>query len=126
MNSAVCGSQTAKAYVQAIDTYNKNRTETVYICKDLPLSRLINLNRIFGLATGSGGTWSYPTDPNGTINSNISLLTAGKHAGARMFDVLKAFNDASHAAYNHSAGHKQFEINYADGTINKTVKIVVY
>ena len=134
VQSTVCGTQTAKAYIHAIDRYNRNRTETIYICKDMPHSRYLNLNRIFGLRTASG-QWSYPND--GTYNitaNNIANISSGKHAGAKLFDVLKAFNDAdnptviSSGEYEYAGGQKKFEIKYEEGGggITKTIWIVVY
>ncbi|MDR2423793.1 MAG: hypothetical protein LBD59_03610, partial [Prevotellaceae bacterium] len=127
-----CGTYIAKAYVQSISKYDK--TETIYICKDLPNSRTLNLHRLFGLRTANEtSAWTYPND--GTYNiiaNNISTVAGGHHAGAKLFDVLKAFNDAGNATivasgiYEHSLNHKKFEICYTDGTVKKTIILIVY
>ena len=130
VNSAACGSHTAKAYIHAIDQFNRNRTETVFICKDLPHSRVINLNRLFGLRTANG-VWSYPNDATYYVTeNNVTDVVSGKHAGAKLFDALKAFNDAvnqnSALNYLHAFGQMRFDVTYTDGAITKTIQIVVF
>jgi hypothetical protein len=125
VNSASCGTFTAKAYVHVINRYNK--TETIYICKDLLLSNRVNLNRIFGIEDGSGGAWTYPNDPDLVTQDNVTIVATGRHAGARIFNAVQAYIDASAAAYDAGMpNNKKFEIRYSNGNITKTVKLTVY
>ena len=127
VGTADCGTHTAKAYLHVIRQYDK--TETIYICKELPLSHQINLNRIFGIEDGGGGSWSYPTDEEGITVGNVSVIPSGRHAGARVFDAVKAYYDAvhaDHADYTAPNGNKKFEIKYTNGNVNKTVRLIVY
>ena len=124
-STAGCGTFTAKAYVHAVNKYDK--TETVYICKELPLSRVLNLNRIMGVEVNNG-IWSYPNDTPGATSSNVKTLPSGRHQGAKVFDAYNAFNAASsHADYDAGiVNHKKFEIKYTSGTVTKTIRLIVY
>ena len=122
--SASCGTQTAKAYIRTIDSYGTNQ-RTVFICKELLLNGKLNLSRIFGIETDGSMAWSYPSDPDNVILNNISVTATGIHAGSRIFNAAKAFNEAG-IAYDYPIGMKQFIIDYESGTVKKTVNLIVY
>ena len=120
-----CSLHTAKAYVHSVGKYEK--TKTVYICKEVPGSNKINLNRIFGMEAHSTASWTTQNDPLSATSGNISTYPTGRHAGAKIFDAVQAFVDAgAHAAYQHGSGNKKFEIQYTHGDITKTVILIVY
>ncbi|MDR2425338.1 MAG: hypothetical protein LBD59_11560 [Prevotellaceae bacterium] len=124
-----CGTATAKVYLRTVSDYNK--TTTVSICKSLPNSETINLNRILGLQTGNG-QWNFNLhDANDVFKNNVSAISTGRHAGAKVFNAAKAFAEASNIAayydYNGDTSKKQFVFEYSDGNnISKKVILIVY
>jgi hypothetical protein len=125
VGKASCNAHTAKAYVHAVGKYGQ--TKTIYICKDLPNSNTINLNRIFGMEAGSGAVWTTLNDSQLATSSNIEVFISGRHAGGRVFDAVQAYADAgAHTDYDYGAGMKKFEIQYTHGAITKTVMLIVY
>jgi hypothetical protein len=124
VNAQTCGSASAKAYIRIIDGAHV-KTSTVYICKDLEMSKLVNLNSILGVYA-DGAQWTYPNDV--IIINNITVAQAGsQYEGARFFNAQQAFQQAG-TAYDFGAGMKKFEFQYSETAsgISKKLILIVY
>jgi hypothetical protein len=125
INTQTCGTMKTKVYIRAIGATHV-KTATVYICKDLDASRLVNLNRILGVAA-AGGAWSYPDDPNVVIASNVITASSdSQYAGALFFNAQQAYAQAG-ADYGYGAGMKKFEFEYSNGSgVTKKIMLIIF
>jgi hypothetical protein len=116
---STCGTSTANAYVfTSTDKMRIKNGREIFVCKDLELSKYINLNQILGLE--NNGTWSYPNDTNGVVAGNVGTSSA-KFGGSKIFNAQKAYDDASQTTVYDVAGKpdmKAFKFKYTavDGT----------
>jgi hypothetical protein len=115
-----CGVSSAKAYVMSSTDKVKNNRE-IYICKDLELSKSVNLNQILGM--DSNGTWTYPNDTDGIVEVNVTT-SSEKFGKSKIFNAKKAYETAvasGTATYNIAGdpNHKRFKFQYtaADGKV---------
>jgi hypothetical protein len=113
-----CGVSSAKAYIYT--STDKVRVKTgreIFVCKDLELSKYVNLNQILGLE--NSGTWTYPNDTDGVIAGNVTKSSA-KFGGSMIFNAQKAYAEAG-TSYDMAGmpNTKAFKCQYTD--VNGTV-----
>jgi hypothetical protein len=95
--STQCGVKSAKAYVfTSPDRMPVNHKE-IFVCRDLELSKYVQLNQILGLE--DDGTWSYPDDTEKIVEKNITV-SSPHYAGAKIFNAQKAYDEANNASYS--------------------------
>ena len=124
----------AKAYIRILNGKIPPRPRTVLICT--ALSGVININSILGLEL-SGGVWRYDSNvnPDNTVlNNTVVVTTPSQHAGAIIFDVKTALqqakNNAAYADFNHRGvvGKKfvfKYEHTSADCFAGTTTLVIV-
>jgi hypothetical protein len=108
-----CGVSSAKAYIfTSPEKFYINNNKEIFVCKDLRLSKYVNLHQILGLE--SNGTWSYPSDNLGIIADNVKTSSA-KYGSSKIFNAQKAYNEASLTTAYDLAGNpdrKAFKFKY--------------
>jgi hypothetical protein len=105
-----CNSSSAKVYVfTSNDKLPVKNNREIFICKDLELSKYVQLNQILGLE--NNGLWEY-IDDDGTIANNVKKSSA-KFGGSMIFNAQKAYADAG-TKYDIAGkpGYKEFKFQY--------------
>ncbi|MDR0559517.1 MAG: hypothetical protein LBG92_05065 [Prevotellaceae bacterium] len=127
VSTAQCGSSKAKAYVRTVKKSAFPVSDTVFICKDLPASQYVHLNRITGLEA-KNGNWNFSITNSGNIfTNNITEINSGRHSGAKIFDARKAFVSAGSAYnYNGDPTRKKFEFEYGNASLRRKITLIVY
>jgi hypothetical protein len=89
-----CDTSTAKVYVfTSTDKLPIRNNREVFVCKDLELSKYVQLNQILGLE--GNGTWSYPGDVNGsTVTADNVVTSSAKFGSSKIFNAQQAYADA--------------------------------
>jgi hypothetical protein len=120
MLTSKCGASSAKAYVftSSKKLPVKNYKE-IFVYREPELNRNIQLNQILGLE--DDGKWSYPNDPMNIIYNNVKKSSA-KYAGARIFNVQRAYEAAVRANAHSFDGDPDgkvfhFKFESAEGTV---------
>jgi hypothetical protein len=114
-----CGVSSAKAYIfTSTDKIRIRNGREIFVCKDLNLSRYVNLNQILGVE--SNGTWSYPNDTDGVVRSNIGASST-KFGGSMIFNAQRAYYEGIQSSSYNVAGDPskqafQFRYTTANGT----------
>jgi hypothetical protein len=116
---SLCDSSSAKVYLfTSTDKLPIKNNHEIFVCKDLELSKYVQLTQIIGLDEGNG-TWAYPYDPGNAIAKNVTTSSA-RFGGSKIFNAKKAFDDAG-PEYDvpGKAYTKAFKFQYTstDGTI---------
>jgi hypothetical protein len=94
-----CGTHSAMAYIHPLKNSFSRKIDTIIVCREQETNRYININRISGVEL-SGGTWSYPVNPDNTLSSNVTTFPASSnYHGAIVFNACKAWKEASNPAY---------------------------
>jgi hypothetical protein len=122
-----CGSTSARVYIRAQSNRIFGRlVDTITICSALSVSRSVNLNRIFGLELG--GVWSYPNDPDGIAQNNVTkFVSPSKYAGAMVFNAQKAYAEADDS-YNimyKGAPAKKFDFVYTASCVAAVKRVTL-
>ena len=107
-----------------------NKAVKVDICVSLSRNRVLNLDQILGMNTGSGQL-NLLNDPGNVFLNNVVEVTSGSYVGARMFNARLAYSQSLNNPdydYNGDATRRKFEFEYVDpaNQIRKTVTLVLY
>jgi hypothetical protein len=110
-----CGNSLAVAYVfTSTDKLPVKNNKEIFVCKNLDLSKYVNLNQILGLE--NNGTWSY-CDPDGVIAANTAVSSV-KYGNSQIFNAQNAYDKAGTTYEVTGTNNKAFKFKYttANGT----------
>ncbi|MDR1594098.1 MAG: hypothetical protein LBS43_06385 [Prevotellaceae bacterium] len=118
-----CGNSSAKVYVfTSQDKLPVKNNKQIFVCKDLELSKHVQLNQILGLE--NNGTWTYPHDPNDIIINNVRKSSA-KFGSSMIFNAQKAYDEAGNE-YDSTgkSGYKAFQFKYTQAN-NEIIEFTI-